>query len=384
MVVGRDARAQFHYRMAGLFIRLHRYEAAANSYDRVLRVRPDDVHVQFWRAWCLLEVPDRRVDAIVGFQTLLKQSPSAGGYYLLACGLQKEGRHEEAVEAFGEAIRLEGAAAADVFHNYAVSLEALRRFEESADAYQRAAQLTPSDADAWGHLGGVLVELGRWTDAASCQERALRLAPNVTSALNLASTLYELNRLEEAERVLRDAVLLDPRSAEVKEWLAMVLAGQDRYDEAVTMARDACDSNAGAPSSRAVLAGVLAEAGRLEDALRTARAATTAAPRDAGAHCALGMVYAKMSDGESALAAFQRMAECLVPDADHRPSSPWVVCFAGHGMALSLLSRHDEAMAAFADVLRADQRFFERWPELAPHYQLSLRETEGHDRPAGS
>src|SRR5687767_10840323 len=97
MVVGRDARARFHNRMASLLIRLHRYEAAANAYERALRIRPDDLHVQFWRAWCLLEVPDRRVDAIEGFQTLLKQSPSGGGYYLLACGLQKEGRHEEAV-----------------------------------------------------------------------------------------------------------------------------------------------------------------------------------------------------------------------------------------------------------------------------------------------
>lgn len=121
MVVWRDARAQFHYRWANLLLRLHRYEAAANSYERALRIRPDDSHVQFQRAWCLLEVPGRRTDAIIGFQKLLKQSPSAGGYYLLACGLQKEARHEEAVAAFLEAIRLEGSATADFFHHYGVS-----------------------------------------------------------------------------------------------------------------------------------------------------------------------------------------------------------------------------------------------------------------------
>src|SRR5687767_10921117 len=99
MMFLRDARAQFHYRVANLFLRLHRNEAAANSYERVLRIRPDDPHVQFQRAWCLLEVPGRRIDAIIGFQNLLKQSPSASGYYLLACGLQKETRHEEAVDA---------------------------------------------------------------------------------------------------------------------------------------------------------------------------------------------------------------------------------------------------------------------------------------------
>src|SRR5688572_7679163 len=220
MMVWRDARALFHYRLANLLLRLHRYHGAANSYERVLRFRPDDQRIQFQRAWCLLEVPGRRTDAIIGFQKLLKQSPSAGGYYLLACGLQKEERHEEAVAAFREAIRLEGSGTADFFHNYAVSLEALRRFEECVDAYQRAAQLNPSDAEAWGNLGAVLAGLARWKDAAPCQERAMRLTPSVTHALSLASTLYELNRLDEAERVLRDAVLLDPRSTDAKELLA--------------------------------------------------------------------------------------------------------------------------------------------------------------------
>jgi tetratricopeptide (TPR) repeat protein len=384
MMFLRDARAQFHYRVANLFLRLHRPEAAANSYERVLRIRPDDPHVQFQRAWCLLEVPGRRTDAIFGFQKLLKQSASAGGYYLLACGLQKESRHEEALEAFREAIRLEGAGTADFFHNYGVSLEALRHFEESADAYQRAAQLNPSDAEAWGNLGAVLAGLGRWKDAAPCLERAMRLAPSVTHALNLASTLYQLNRLDEAERVLRDALPLDPRSTDAKEWLATVLAGQDRYEEAIKIARDTCESNSDAPSSRAVLAGVLAEAGCLDEAVRVARAAADAAPKDARVHGAVGTVYVKMNDGELALAAFERMAECLVPEKDRLPSSPWVSCIAGRGVALSLLSRHDEAMAAFEEVLRTDRGFFERWHEVAPQYQLSLRETERHNRGSGS
>lgn len=376
MGVWRDARAQFHYQLANLLLRLHRYEAAANSYESVLRIRPDDPHVQFQRAWCLLEVSRRRTDAIIGFEKLLKQSPSAGGYYLLACGLQKESRHQEAVEAFREAIRLEGSATADFFHNYAVSLEALRHFEESADAYQRAAQLNPSDAEAWGNLGGMLAGLGRWKDAAPCQERAMRLAPSVTRALSLASTLYELNRLDEAERVLRDALLLDPRSTDVKESLATVLAGQDRYDEAIKIARDTCESNSDAPSSRAVLAGVLAEAGCLDEALRVAGAAADAAPKDARVHGALATVYVKMIDGESALAAFERMAECLAPETDRLPSSPWVSCIAGRGVALSLLSRHNEAMEAFEEVLHTDPGFFERWSEVAPHYERSLRATE--------
>jgi len=370
----RDARAQFHYRVANLFLRVHRYAAAADSYQRVLRVRPDDPHVQFQRAWCLLEVAGRRIDGIIGFEKVLKQSPSAGGFYLLACGLQKESRHQEAVEAFREAIQLEGSGTADYFHNYAVSLEALRLFDDAVDAYRRAAQLNPSDAEGWANLGAMLAGLGRWKDAAPCQERAMRFAPSVAHAINLGSTLYELNRLDEAERVLRHAVVLDSHSADVKELLATVLAGQDRNDEAIKIARETCESNGDALSSRVVLACALSEAGCLDEALRIATAAAEAAPEDARVHGALGTVYVKMKDGAAALAAFERMAASLVPEAERLPSSPWISLLTGRGVALSLLGRHDQAVETFEEVLRIDPEFFERWPEVAPHYQLSSRE----------
>ena len=41
-----------------------------------------------------------------------------------------------------------------------------------------------------------------------------------------------------------------------------------------------------------------------------------------------------MNDGESALAAFERMAECLAPERDRLPSSPWVSYATGRGSLL--------------------------------------------------
>ena len=150
------------------------------------------------------------------------------------------------------------------------------------------------------------------------------------------------------------SLALDPRSVDAKESLATVLAGQDRYDEAIKIARETCESNADALSSRVVLAGVLAEAGCLDEGLRIATAAAEAAPEDARVHGALGTVYVKMKDGAAALAAFERMAACLVPEAERLPSSPWLSYLTGRGVALSLLGRHDQAVVTFEEVLRTD------------------------------
>jgi tetratricopeptide (TPR) repeat protein len=118
----------------------------------------------------------------------------------------------------------------------------------------------------------------------------------------------------------------------------------------------------------------LSEAGCLDEALRLATAAVEAAPEDARVHGALGTVYVKMKDGAAALEAFERMAACLVPEAERLPSSPWLSYLTGRGVALSLLGRHDQAVVTFQEVLRTDPEFFERWPEVAPHYQLSSRD----------
>ena len=368
-----EARWRFHYHLANLFLRLHRYESAANAYERALRVLPGNPYFQYQRAWSLLAVPHRRVEGISAFEDLNKSSPSSSGYYLMAGGLQKESRHEEAVQAFREAARLEPAQSADFHYNHAISLSALRRFEEAAEAYQTAAHLNPSDGEAWGNLGAAFAELGRWKDAAPCQERAMRLAPSVQHGLDLGETLYELNRLDEAERVLREALVIEPRSTDAKEALAVVLAGQDRYDDALLLAHELCAANPVPLSSRVVLAGVLMDAGRLEEARREALTAEAADPSDPRPQFILGYTYLKLNDGGAALTAFERGQSSLGQGTQLRSHSSRVSSAVGRGSALSLLGRHEEAMSAFEQALRIDPGFFERWPDLAEHYERSSR-----------
>ncbi len=95
-------------------------------------------------------------------------------------------------------------------------------------------------------------------------------------------TLYELNRLDEAERVLHEALVLDPVSVSGKQLLAEVFAGQDRYDDATRLAREVCALDVHAAVSRAILAGVLSEAGHLDEALEEANAAVGSDPSRRG------------------------------------------------------------------------------------------------------
>jgi hypothetical protein len=83
---------------------------------------------------------------------------------------------------------------------------------------------------------------GRLTDVVSATERAIRQAPGIAEAHALAGqALFDLNRLEEADRCFRQALELEPRS----EWMMVAarlairrgdLAGATRHWKAVVAA----------------------------------------------------------------------------------------------------------------------------------------------------
>ena len=182
---GSQARPRLHFHVANVLVRLRRFEAAANAYARVLRASPDDAAARFQHAWCLLEVPGRRAEGIAAFQRLLEVRPSASGFYLLACGLQRESRHAEAVEAFREVLRRE-AGTSTLFYNYALSLEAAGCYEEAANAYRDAALLEPSDRMSEICRPGQIRQLpATWISASTARAVALTLLDRHSEAIRL-------------------------------------------------------------------------------------------------------------------------------------------------------------------------------------------------------
>ena len=365
-----NMRLRFSLVVANAAVRFGRYEAAADAYARFLRLEPEHAGVQFHRAWCLVQVPRRRDEGIVAFQRLLKTSPSASGSYLMACALQQQGRHGEAVAAFQEAARLENIDTADFHMNLGASLTALGRWTEAREAFAAAAHLDPGDANAWTNLGVALMETGHWRDALPCHERARRLAAH-GDCTNLITNLVELGRLEEAEALLRDILARDSGAQVIKELLAYVLLHQDRHRDAFELAQEVRRTHPESFSARATTADALSELGRGEEAIAEAEAVVSIEPDNAMAYAVLGSVRLKMNDGAAALVAFDRMAECLDRD-EGKTIIGRNQCLAGRGLALSLLGDHRGAKAACDEVIGSDPTFFERRPDLAP--QLWLRD----------
>lgn len=111
----------------------------------------------------------------------------------------------------------------------------LRRQPEALDEFKRAVDLDATYGAALQNLGVAYALAERWEDAVRAYRKALSV-PGYGSLegtyTNLGWAYYNLNRLQEAEEVLRLALKLDPKMVAASYHLALVLLKAGRRDEA--------------------------------------------------------------------------------------------------------------------------------------------------------
>jgi tetratricopeptide (TPR) repeat protein len=79
----------------------------------------------------------------------------------------KEGKHEQAIGYFDQAIR-ENPESADAWLAKCNELKALERYPEALECYTSALKIDPKSCQAWIAKGNTLVKVGRQDEALEC------------------------------------------------------------------------------------------------------------------------------------------------------------------------------------------------------------------------
>jgi tetratricopeptide (TPR) repeat protein len=127
------------------------------------------------------------------------------------------------------------------------SLELRRAPHDPLDRELAIIQAVPDSPTALNNAGSLLMERGRYQEALGPLRKALKLQPGLDEARaslsdSLAAVAQENiqnGRLDTALVYLREAVEVEPESAERYNDMAVVLANQGRYDEAESALRHA-------------------------------------------------------------------------------------------------------------------------------------------------
>ena len=97
-------------------------------------------------------------------QGLEAESGNAELWRSLGASLHGQGRHQEALDAFAQAVRLRPEDA-DAYAGAASALASLGRRDKAEKRYRRALQLRPDHGEATARLGVLLAEAGRLDEA---------------------------------------------------------------------------------------------------------------------------------------------------------------------------------------------------------------------------
>lgn len=296
-------------------------------------------------------------------------NPSPRELDLLVAGFA-EGRLAD-VEALARAMTVRYPGYGTGWKALGVALTQMGRTAEALVPMQKAAALSPDDAEAQNNLGAAFQKLGRLDAAETSYRRALRISPDYLEAhSNLAVALKDLGRLDEAEASCRRALQLHPDEPEVLGNLGLVLKDLGRLDEALASCRRALQIRPDHAELHSNLGLVLKDLGRLDEAEASFRRALQIRPEYAEACINLGATLQEGGRMPEAEAAY-RQALGSRPD--------YAEAHLSLGATLQELGRLDEAEAAYRQALQAKPDLAEACIRLGMLLHKQLRNIEAND-----
>lgn len=114
-----------------------------------------------------------------------------------------------------------------------------QRFDEAEQAYLKCLEVSPDFLDALSNLAAIHCKRGRYTDAEALCRRAIAARPDFGQAwYNLSVALLAQQRIEEGLAANSQAILLWPKHMQARDSVARALVFLGRLDEAARLYRE--------------------------------------------------------------------------------------------------------------------------------------------------
>lgn len=189
-----------------------------------------------------------------------------------------------------------------------VLLNTSGRFSEALTATQNAVKLAPQNPQIHLNLGIILKALGRLNEAEKAYRQVITLKPNSAEAYNnLGNTLEELSQFENAEVSFKKAIALKPDYAEAHNNLGVTYEKTGRLNDAEASYKKAIALMPSYAEAYNNLGNTLKELGEFENAEVSYKQAITLKPNYLEAYNNLGSFYREVGDYKKAINYFDLM-----------------------------------------------------------------------------
>ncbi|HEX4071911.1 MAG TPA: tetratricopeptide repeat protein [Planctomycetaceae bacterium] len=178
----------------------------------------------------------RPADAIEEFREALRLKPNFSiAYNNLGIALADCGQNRGAVACFEQALQLDPRNL-QAWMNLGSAFADLGKTPNAAICFERAIEIEPNQGEAFARLGRCRAQLGRADESIAAYERAIALlgdsAP-VPLLKDVASAYLEGGRSPQAEIIYRQAIARSPHDPNLLLNLAQSLKDQEKHEEAI-------------------------------------------------------------------------------------------------------------------------------------------------------
>lgn len=253
------------------FHKLKSYENAAEYYQRALQLKPDvaATHANLGAVYQALGQEDAALSAFnlaaeldpknETVLNLARETKELASFktFQQALDLQKEGRHEESIPMFKQALET-SPDNASLLVAYGVALQNTQRFKDAITQYQKALKAEPDNAHYLYYLGTAYhqnqqldLALAQYKKAVakdatlSDAQQALQMIEQANAAANLEKAVdaYTQKKYAEALTLVNGTLKTDPDNATAHYYKGLILNEQKQAEGAISSYRQAIRHN---------------------------------------------------------------------------------------------------------------------------------------------
>ncbi|MGB5964420.1 MAG: tetratricopeptide repeat protein, partial [Sulfurimonadaceae bacterium] len=238
------ASSKVYFLLGELYTRQDAYEAAMESYNKVLLLKKEG-SAELWNSMGLLFMKLERFDeAESAFKkALVMQSEYAEVYYNLGVLSLMKKSLDKAERYFEKAIELRPAFQA-AYTKLATLFTEKGQTKKAVDAYLKVLAINPEQADVKLDLGVCYTKLKEYKKAQALYEEILEKESGYFSAwLNLGDVYYRLKEYDRSLEALEKAMLLDPEEEKVYRLFARNYSAMKKHDKAIKILNQLLEQN---------------------------------------------------------------------------------------------------------------------------------------------